>query len=706
MKRIVYISFYIWLGLYIAWDSTMLLDFQYLSKSKIGPREKALEFDRQYNPQLFHTSANRNDELTAYRTVVNQISLMDNKLGTVPFKNLDTLHFYLLTIGPELPVFEEYLGNYADILTDEVVSVSETNPNYLGYFNPIILAINGEIEDSVTQSFVEKLEQRTNVVIVNFRSLEVLEKIERSNTWLQVYNNDPISQSIAAQILFGGVSAKGIVPMLTGLDELEQIGDTTQDIRLSYGFPELVGISSKELSMIDSIVWEGIADSAMPGCQVLLAKDGKVIYHKAFGSHTYNNEVATSINDIYDVASVTKVAATSLAAMKLYEEGSLKLNQSLRKYFRYQLMPESVRVWDTLSYSELITQIEASPTAVVLSEDDTLRYRKDQILLGRWESKGNPRVPAIFDVTPLELLTHTSGLQPSLSLSGFYHFAKSSPSFTSSYRRTRSTYFLNYSDETSEMVWKATMQLPLGPSQYRYSDINMMLMRRVIDSLSQQKFSLYLNEQFYQKLGLQYLCFNPLEKFDKTQIAPTEYNAKLDTMIHGVVHDPVAALMGGEAGHAGLFSNANDLAVIFQMLLNGGSYGGEQFIRPETIKKFTTSYGYSRGLGFDKPPLDRPYIIARSASTESFGHTGFTGTCVWADPEHNIVYVFLSNRVHPTAKNRRLHILRIRERIHQVIYDALDIPARKFERSSSYPTYFTKADNTPDDSALGLDDAR
>ncbi len=708
MKRIVYISFYIWLGLYIAWDSTVLLEFKPFKRAKFRPETKKLEYDKQYNPQLFHAKEDEINQLAAYESAVNQISLMDNRHGIIPFQELDIQRLYLLTIGPELPVFEEYLSYYAEILTDEVVSVTETNPNYLGYFSPIILAINGEVKDSVIQSFIQKLQTKTEVVVVNFRNLDVLQKTGRSSTWLQVYNNDPISQSLAAQILFGGIVAKGVVPMLTGLEELEEVGDMTSITRLSYGFPELVGIPSRSLSMIDSIVYEGIADSAMPGCQVLLARKGKVIYQKAFGTHTYSQDSqVVSINHLYDIASVTKVAATTLAAMKLYENGNLKLNQPLRKYFRYQLVPESIRVWDTLSYKDLITQIESSPNPVVLSEDDTLRYRDTLMLLGRWENKGNPRVPAIFDVTPLELLTHTSGLQPSLSLSGFYNFAKQSSVLSSSYRRTHSTYFMDYTEETGNMVWKATMQLPLSPSRYQYSDVNMMLMRRLIDSLSQQNFSLYLSDQFYRKLGLQYLCFNPLDQFDKEQIVPTEYNSKLDTLIHGIVHDPVAALMGGEAGHAGLFSNANDLAVIFQMLLNGGSYGGYQYLRPETISKFTANYGYTRGLGFDKPPLDRPYIIARSASPQTFGHTGFTGTCVWADPEHDIVYVFLSNRVHPSAKNRRLQVLRIRERIHQVIYDALEIPPRKYERRTEYPTYFTRANSqASDNTATKLDDSR
>jgi len=706
MRKIVYISFYLWIGLYIIWDSTMLLDFESTFSRRSATAHNRSGGDQFNFPNHIRTGLSNDDLIAQYTLAEEQISLLYNQDQLIPFTELAQKRFFLLTVGSELPEFESYLNRYAYMLTDEVVSVTETNLNYLGYFDPIILALNSAVEDSVSKAFIHKLAGRTNVVVVNFQPLKQINRIGKLNTWLQVSHNDPLSQMLAAQMLFGGRPTSSMVPVMTGLNQPEMLGEQTHITRLSYGIPELMGVPAFKLSRIDSIVAEGIADTAMPGCQVLIAKSGQVLYHKAFGYHTYEKERPVQLTDLYDVASITKVAATTLAAMKLYEEGKLKLDTPLKNYFDYQLVPEAERVWDTLSYKALLTQLDNATTPLVLTEEDTVRYKDSLIILGHWESVGIPKVPAVLKATPFELLTHTSGLQPSLSLSSFFTHARKTghiPRFP--YKN--STYFSEYTPETGNVVWQTTMQLPLGSTDYRYSDINMMMMRRLIDSLTQQQFSLYLNEQFYQELGLRYTCFNPLTNFDRDQIVPTEYNRLLDTLIHGIVHDPVAALMGGEAGHAGLFSNANDMAIIMQMLANGGTYGGHQYLLPETIAKFTRSYGHARGLGFDKPPLDRPYIIARSASVQSFGHTGFTGTCVWADPEHELVYVFLSNRVHPDAKNRRINILRIRERIHQVVYDALDIPMRPFKDVRKYPTYFTKSTSQSSSPvSMELEDAR
>lgn len=664
MRRIVFILCYACIGLYIGWDNTVLFPSGTLISSYenlIAPSSKNILNEVEF------IQANYMVEGSTQKNLVEQhLYLAHNDSSLIPFKTLSDKRFFLMTLGPELKTFEKQLSLYEDFLTDEIVSVSEANVTYLGYYNPVVFAINKSIEeDSLTSSFLQKLAKRTQVVVVNFQSPEVLSGLEPQHSVLQVKNVSPFSQSLAAQALFGGVEVEG--------NEVR---------RLSYGVPEMRGMSSEVFAEIEQIVQAGIADTAMPGCQVLIAHKGMVVYNQAMGYHTYAKERPVSPNDLYDVASITKVASTTLAAMRLYEERKLNLNLPLYRYFSYQLLPEPIKLWDTLHYEDFMVQWEASPVPMVISPEDTIRYQDTLLRVARWENIGDPKIPTLFQQSSRDFLTHTSGLPPSLSLPGLYFYPASK---SKSIQRWGSPYFKPYHSSVDQRVWQQTLQTPTELKGFHYSDINLMVMRRLIDSLSHVPFSQYMRDNFYQELGLQYTQFNPKESFKLKQIVPTEFNPKLDTLIHGIVHDPVAALMGGVAGHAGLFSNANDLAILFQMLLNEGTYGGVQYFNPQTVEKFISRQGTLRGLGFDKPPLNRGYVIARSASENSFGHTGFTGTCVWADPEHDLIFVFLSNRIHPDIKNHKLSALRIRERIHQVAYKALGIPPRKTIRRYPKP---------------------
>ncbi len=224
-----------------------------------------------------------------------------------------------------------------------------------------------------------------------------------------------------------------------------------------------------------------------------------------------------------------------------------------------------------------------------------------------------------------------------------------------------------------DTLWSDTKQMRVySKSIYQYSDVNMILLQMAIDSINHRSIDKYLADNFYNSLGLQFLCYKPLDrKIPKSNITPTEIDAYWRRQVlQGNVHDPSAALLGGVAGNAGIFTNANDLGILFQMLLNGGKYGGVSYLNSSTINLFTSKQeeGY-RGLGFDKPSKNN--IIARSASPRSYGHTGFTGTCVWVDPDSKLVYVFLSNRVYPNAKNWKLNTFQIRQKVHQVVYDAI-----------------------------------
>jgi CubicO group peptidase (beta-lactamase class C family) len=281
-----------------------------------------------------------------------------------------------------------------------------------------------------------------------------------------------------------------------------------------------------------------------------------------------------------------------------------------------------------------------------------------------------------------EIMTHQSGLKDWIPF--YLHTLNEDGICDTNYCYAPSDYFnlmvadaLYIQEDYPEVIWDKIIQSKLKrKGKYVYSDLGFYLMQRIVESMNQEDLDSYVADNFYAPLGLTTMTFNPFDFFDLDRIVPTEYDTYFrQQLVHGYVHDPGAAMMGGVAGHAGLFSNANDLAILMQMLLNGGAYGGDQFFKPATIK-LMTSQRYKknrRGIGFDKPETNPDKIspTCESASPLTFGHTGFTGTAVWADPKHDLVYVFLSNRVHPTSDNRKLIANDIRTRIQQVIYDAI-----------------------------------
>jgi CubicO group peptidase (beta-lactamase class C family) len=401
--------------------------------------------------------------------------------------------------------------------------------------------------------------------------------------------------------------------------------------RLEFVFPEEIGIPSEKLKTIDSIALSGIDKRAYPGCQVVFALDGKIFYNKSFGHPRYEDTVKVTNGDIYDLASVTKVAATTLAIMKLVEEKKISLDEKLGTY-----LPE-------------------------------LKGSNKQDLIIR------------------DVMTHQAGLQAWIP---FYlktlHKGQPDPAIYQHHPSER--YPLRVAEELyirkdyPDLVYRAIMDAPLQPTRdYKYSDMGFYLLRRIIEKETGEPMEETLSASFYRPLGLSTTGYLPRKRFPASRIMPTEYDTIFrKQLIRGDVHDPGAAMLGGVSGHAGLFSDAVDLAVLLQLFLNNGEYGGKQYFLPSTIKEFTRvqfpANGNRRALGFDKPTLnsmsDGP--SCKSASPKSFGHSGFTGTYIWADPENRLSYIFLSNRVYPDASNEKIVEMNIRTRIHQVMYDILE----------------------------------
>jgi CubicO group peptidase (beta-lactamase class C family) len=379
---------------------------------------------------------------------------------------------------------------------------------------------------------------------------------------------------------------------------------------------------------------DAIAKHATPGCVVLVAKDGKIAYEKSFGHYTYDSLQAVTSNSIFDMASVTKIFATNIAVMKLVDEGRLQLNKTLGDYLGW---------------------LKGSNKQHLLIKDILLHQAGLKSFIPFYKETIDPA---------------KGGL-------ALYTIYSEKPVHSHSVRVAENMYMRNTWVDT---MLKRIYDSELGRrGQYIYSDNDFILLGKIIEAITGTTVDRYVKEEFYDKLDMKFTGFKPRDRFVLNDIIPTEQEVAFRAqLLHGDVHDPGAAMFGGVAGHAGLFSSVNDLAVLSQMLLNGGSFGGHQFIKKETIDTFSSyqSTISRRGLGFDKPEKDNatrkdPYPCL-SASPATYGHTGYTGTCVWIDPAHNLIYIFLSNRVNPFGgSNTKLTRMNVRTNIQEAIYNAM-----------------------------------
>lgn len=440
-----------------------------------------------------------------------------------------------------------------------------------------------------------------------------------------------MAQQLAAQSLFGANDLNGIMPVTAA--PWARFGQGIKKIfphkRLGYALPESVGMSTDTLLQMDGIVAEMIGSGAAPGCQVLVAKDNRIVWQKSYGYFTYEQTQQVTNETIFDLASVTKVAATTISMMKLVENKQVSLDAPMSAY-----VPE----------------------------------------LGATDKK---------DLTVREMMVHHAGLQAWIP---FYKQTLTAEQMPSSrvYLNTAQPCFevpvakdLFMEDAWVDTLWQQIFNSPLsGNKNYKYSDLDFYLCARALNNVSGALVDVYADREFYRPLGLSTTTFNPWKKGLTLRCAPTEEdNYFRRQRLQGYVHDMGAAMLGGVSGHAGLFSNANDLAKIFQMLLNGGSYGWRQYLKPETVREFTTRYPVStrRGIGFDMKELDEKQTANMSAlaGEHTFGHLGFTGICAWADPEKDLIFIFLSNRTYPTMENNKLMNGDFRPRLQSVVYKAL-----------------------------------
>lgn len=581
--------------------------------------------------------------------VESSLTLVQNTGDMIPVRELRNKRIAALSIGDHPGnTFHSRLADYAPVSQYGIDKHHTTQRAFqvisdLKPYDMIIISVhdnslfptNDYGINGKTIGLINAIASQQDVVVTLFAnpySLAFFEDdILKANSILVAYQEGDLFEDAAAQAIFGGIQTSGSLPVTAGSHFPVNTGVISKNpTRIHHGMPEEAGIHSRMFDQVDSIAIDGIRKEAYPGCQIAIVKNGSMIYHKSFGYHTYDSINPVRSSDIYDVASVTKVAATTAAVMHLHDEGILELDKELGFYLPW------------------------------LADSDKA------------------------DITLREIMTHQGRLTPWIPfyratlnkgdyMAGLY-YTEQSPDYP---LQVANGLYINkhYRDTILTAIAESDL---LSESVYQYSDLGFILLAEIVEEITGENLDQFVNHFLYEPLGLQNTAFLPLKTFASERLIPSENDTIWRRqVIKGHVHDPTAAMLGGVSGHAGLFSNAADLAVLMQLFLNEGHYGGEEYFLPRTVKAFThvqyQDNGNRRGLGFDKPSLEPDSLrnTARSASPMSFGHSGFTGSYVWADPAENLVYVFLSNRTYPDQSNRKIIEENIRTEILQTIYEAI-----------------------------------
>ena len=591
-----------------------------------------------------HEDLNSKEDEVLHRTLVkNSVTVLKSEKDIIPIQNLEKQKIAYVKFGDaDSKPFFTMLNNYTKA---DMISANNT-PDLLSKLKPYNLIIIGYHTSNLHPwkgfkfkkediAKIQQIAKNKKVILDVFASPYSLLDFKSFNNiegLVVSYQNSKIAQEISAQQLFGGIKTKGKLPVSIHQEFKEGFGLYTSTLsRLQYGLPEEVKMSSVKLKEIDSFANEIIKKKMAPGLQILVARAGRVIYQKSFGHHTNDTLLKVKNSDIYDVASLTKILATLPMVMKSVDEGKFRISTKLKHLL--PVFKNSNK--DTLTLKE------------ILSHNGRLKA---------W-------IPFYKET------------QDSITEKNLPEFYQAKRSRNYNIEVAKNLYLkTTYKDSILYKIKEVDQREKEG---YRYSDLGYYILKRTIENRYKKPLNNLVQENFYRPLGASRTSYLPLRKFVKNQIVPTENDQYFrNQLLQGYVHDMGAAMLGGVAGHAGVFSNSNDVAKIMQMYLQNGYYGGKRYLKSSTVKTFNKRYykdkKIRRGLGFDKPQLD-PEIEATCGcvSDESFGHSGFTGTYTWADPKSRIVYVFLSNRVYPTMDNNGLITENIRTKIQQVIQDAI-----------------------------------
>lgn len=593
-------------------------------------------------PNLYNDiNPTRNDALQ-YQLYENAITVLKNTNEILPIKNLENKKIAYVKLGDDVnTTFLSTLKKYAEVtevIEPDIYCINESLKDFnlvvVGFhksdkawkkydFTPYELAYLQEIARSNTVILDVLTKPYSLLPITDFAEIEAV---------VLSYQNSDIAQEVSAELLFGAIPAKGKLPVSINTAFIVGDGLETQKLdRLGFTAPENVGMNPYILSRIDNIANNAINKKMTPGIQVLVARKGKVIYQKSFGKHDYENKVRVVNSDIYDIASLTKIVATLPNVMQQYDTQQLNLETTL---------------------ATMLPIFSGTDKQDIPFKDLLSHYARLQAWI--------PFYQATVDSFKMPMPAYYSKIQ--------------NERFT---RQVADSLFIR--NDYHDTIIKAIIDSKLLPKkEYKYSDFTFILLKEYLEKATGKTLDNLVQDQFYCSMGMNNTTFNPLKKFNKYIIPPTEIDKYFrQQTIQGYVHDMAAAMEGGVAGHAGIFSNAMDIAKMMQMYLQKGHYGDRSYFSEKTFDDFNTCYfcaeGNRRGLGFDKPQL--PGTAGPTCGCvpmSSFGHTGFTGTIAWADPENELVYVFLSNRTYPDAAVNTLSKENVREDIQKVIYESIN----------------------------------
>jgi len=572
--------------------------------------------------------------LETYNQAQESLFLLKNENTKIPLTGSDFRNFRHTYAG-ETNVVSKFIALYKPVISLELNKDDKTSSDT--GLRLLTIDLSTIVFDEQTINAIENSIKDKRTIVVLFDEDYKIKRspidFSKSDHLLYVKGNSKLHQSLAMQAIFGGIAVKAT--LAEDLNNAFRKGDgytLAGGLRLNYAPPEVVGVNGTFLRKeIGSIAQAAVDAEAFPGCQVLVVKDQQVIFHEAWGYHTYDKKRKVQLDDIYDFASLTKVTSALPAMMRLHGESKLNLDDPFKNYFS---KIKNTNKAELSIRSILAHQAQLKPWIPywrsTIKENGKFKWRT-------FKKKKSRRFP--IHITD-QLYLHRS------------------------YKKK---------------IYKAIKASPLNEKEgYVYSGLAFYLWPEMVSNLVDADFETHLKNTFYKPLGATTLTYNPTRYYPLDRIIPTENDTFFrKVQIHGKVHDEGAVMMGGVSANAGLFGSANDLAKLMQMYLNEGSYGGEQFIAAESVREFTRCQycgeGNRRGLGFDKPLIEyhpQKSSVAKDASPDSYGHSGYTGTFTWVDPKHQLIYIFFSNRVYPTRENRKIYQLNVRPRIHQVIYDS------------------------------------
>jgi CubicO group peptidase (beta-lactamase class C family) len=583
---------------------------------------------------------NSTKDALSYQLYENAITVLKNEGDILPIRNLKQKIAYVKLGDDVNSAFLNTLNKYTEVALISDKNIDSLNSKLEDYETVIIgfhkadKAWKNHDFTAEELQIIDRVAEKNNVILDCFTrpySLSAITNFKNINAILVSYQNTDIAQIVSAELLFGAIGSKGQLPVTINSQFPVNFGLQTSSLdRLGFTSPINVGMSQEILNSIDRLANKAIDNKMTPGAQILVARRGKIIFEKSYGYHTYEKRDLVKNSDLYDIASITKMVATLPNVMLAFDKKKVELETTLG-----QMLPEFQNT-----------------------------------------DKQN--------ITFKELLSHNAQLQPWLP---FYRETLDSvkkPS-TKYYRKTFSDDFSLQIEENlflrkdypDSIFNKIVTSKLLDKKEYKYSDFTFIILKRFLEKLNKMPLDQQSQENFYATLGMNNTTYNPLRKFDISRIPPTENDTYFRyTKVQGYVHDMEAAMEGGIGGHAGIFSNSVDIAKMMQLFLQKGSYGGNFYFSPATFNIFNTCYycseGNRRGLGFDKPQLGTAGPTCGCVGPMSFGHTGFTGTMAWADPQSEIIYIFLSNRTFPDSNaSNRLSRENIREDIQKIIQSAV-----------------------------------